>query len=513
MIALYIEKHNNNPNIFHLAHIHFLDGQIKIENKVNNKEKEYSESIKAFENAISLDVGNPKYLLWSIYAKYLCHKFETNVEMISKSSNSNSENASSIPCNVRVESSVSSESNSSAEGVSSNAEDLCSNEIFNSIASDLEKLLSFYKSPLMKKKTLFERIKQSWFFIIPVILLVFITSLLLFALMTSNMTLFYNILEIIVTQIKNLLKLVFYPLMLVLVIFFFLYSSLRVSYSLLTQLKYDYVLFGHRILKYEWVLNKLINIKTHFSKFDDRKEIKAYALYLLGYFCYKFKDCNTAKEELQECLKLRPSKRIGRAAKDLLTNIWNQEIRPAFWDYWFNSPVRTWRRRVFGFLVVVCILSILFVHIENTKTVTCNDFTARNLPPIQINVYPYIISYQPNSISSDNTSRNNEFLDPFINNYTNSHPDNNINWSILIPTEVNIYPKIPVDNTFDTICLLLFILILIYPSIRIKEALQFTLNRSFGSSTLGLETTIEAPPKFNFELPPSHMYSIIEKLN
>ncbi len=63
------------------------------------------------------------------------------------------------------------------------------------------------------------------------------------------------------------------------------------------------------------------------SQKDGKEEIRAYILYLLGYLYYKGGDFLTAKEKLEECMRLK-SKSSLKPASDLLEYIWNNQIRP-----------------------------------------------------------------------------------------------------------------------------------------------------------------------------------------
>lgn len=68
------------------------------------------------------------------------------------------------------------------------------------------------------------------------------------------------------------------------------------------------------------------------------------------------------------------------------------------------------------------------------------------------------------------------------------------------------------DNFFDALLLLIFILILISPSIRITETIKIALKKGVGDVSLDLGP-IEAPPEFNFELSPSLMQDVIRRLD
>ncbi|MHC1754175.1 MAG: hypothetical protein AB9861_01865 [Methanosarcina sp.] len=243
-----------------------------------------------------------------------------------------------------------------------------------------------------------------------------------------------------------------------------------------------------------------IKVREYLINFDRFKEIKAYTLYLLGYFYFKLQDYTTAKEKLQECINLRPDSRTDKATRELLDNIWKHKIKPPFWTYWFNSPVNTWRKRASGTFVILGILLILFVHAESPQPVAWKEYKSndsQNFIPDQINIYPYIISY---SLANNTTS----------NPAGSESSNNNTTLNILTPANVDIYPDIP-NNYFDVILLLILILILISPSVRITENVKLILKK--GDDVTLDPGPIAAPPEFNFELSPSLMQDVIRRLD
>ncbi|KKH97241.1 hypothetical protein EO95_10700 [Methanosarcina sp. 1.H.T.1A.1] len=554
-----IDDKNPDPN---MGYIHFLDGRIKIEN-MESKEKKYSEAAKSFEKATSFNVDNPIFLLWSVYAKYLCQKFETGGKANSSEKQDSSE-----------------KQNSEKEDVSPKAEDICSNELSNSIVSDLGKVLNFCNAPVIKKDSLQKLLDQKLLWKITVAIIFLYGLIYLFKFLGSNIQNIFSI------QILNNLELIAIGLILLFVLFdrkliwpiiiilislfgpFYLFDSniwialiliiialvtlprlldrkllwpmikvivlLLLFYSLsiktilvllLLILLYE-LIFGliqkpdpfSKLI--DWLLSLKenileIKIKEHLIRFDRYKEIKAYTLYLQGYFYFKLQDYTTAKEKLKECINLRPDTRTDKASRELLDNIWKHKIKPPFWTYWFNSPVNTWRRRTFGIFVILGILLILFVHTENPQPVAWNESTSndsRNFIPGQINIYPYIISYYPaNNTTSNLTGSSSNYNNANDENENdNNNINNNVTWNILTPEKVNIYPDIP-DNYFDAILLLILILILISPSVRITENVKLILKKG-GDVSLDLGP-IAAPPEFNFELSPSLMLDVIKRLD
>ncbi len=585
MKSILIDDKSPDPN---MGYIHFLDGRIKIED-MERKEKKYSAAAKSFEKAASFNVDEPTFLLWSVYAKYLCQKYETGVK-----------------------------ANSSEE---SKTEDICSNELSNSIVCDLGKVLNFcnlsvINDSLLSKKRSSTRISNN-------LLLQSILTLLTFSMFIFIIALLLNVISLTWDPLKQIVEFlregpIFHLLLITfLILVLRLLSSSLLYYLLLDPAEKDILkkiwegslhwidlLIRFEIFKPERLLQRFrsyirfialnyqpldleadiqkrsnkkdgfdlstINVKQYLAKFDKYKEIKAYTLYLLGYFYFKLQDYTTAKEKLQECINLRPDVRTDKAAKELLDNIWKHKIKPPFWTYWFNSPVNTWRRRIFSTFVILGILSILFVHVENPHPVDWNNSTSKDYIPSEINFYPYIISYSNNTTSdltgsssndnnandeneNDNNNINNNVTwnnngnnNVFWNNLTpasddiylyypsnnttsdltvssskdnnakdendngNNNINNNVTWNILVPASMNIYPDIP-DNYFDAILLLILILILISPSVRIAETVKIVLKKgSDVSLDLG---PIVAPPEFNFELSPSLMLDVIKRLD
>ncbi|MDY9925539.1 tetratricopeptide repeat protein [Methanosarcina sp.] len=534
-----ILKDDKNPDSS-MGYVHFLDGRIKIEDR-ESKEKKYSEAAKSFEKAASFNVEDPKSLLWLVYAKYLCQKFEVDRKTGS-----------------------SEVLNSGKESVSPKAEDLCSNELSNSIVSDLGKILNFCNTPAVKRSSLpgllnqnrlreliltltllyglfylfdtfeiFERLDlnvqtipniqilhYTYLIAIGLILLVIlferkltwpiiviITLILLFGSFSfKSLVLSFGLLT--ATLLIILLKLLdrspgwLVPVTIVTILITGSYSlalSALIIVTIILLILLYRIFDNFRELIDGLVDNlKIVKAKQFLIKFNRHKEIEAYTLYLLGYFYFRLQDYTTAREKLQESINLRPDARTDKAARELLDNIWKHKIKPPFWTYWFNSPVNTWRRRAFGTFLTLGILLILFVHAENPQPVAWNETKSDDLgsfTPDQINFYPYIVSYNP---------ANNTTSGPIP-------PENNSTaWNILTPTRLNIYPDIP-DNYFDAVLLLILILILISPSVRIAENVKLILKKG---GDVGLDLgPIAAPPEFNFELSPSLMQDVIKRLD
>ncbi|MGC1121661.1 MAG: tetratricopeptide repeat protein [Candidatus Methanofastidiosia archaeon] len=132
------------------------------------------------------------------------------------------------------------------------------------------------------------------------------------------------------------------------------------------------------------IIRKLEILNTSYEKYG-RKELRASILYFLGYFYYRSKDFFTAKEKLRDCVMLKSNEAIGefkahrtrgeklteifrpetsveKYARGLLDSIWNFEIRPTWWCWWFSSPLYCWTKRVLFILLMSTIFSLLFLH-------------------------------------------------------------------------------------------------------------------------------------------------------
>ena len=116
------------------------------------------------------------------------------------------------------------------------------------------------------------------------------------------------------------------------------------------------------------------------------KRLRAYNLYLLGYFYYKGKDLNKASRRLQECVKLYksdyicnlpdkikkpqnyPQKKIENSvcidisAKDLLNYIWNYKMDITLFRWWLFSPINNLLKRVIFSAILMCIFLIFVNH-------------------------------------------------------------------------------------------------------------------------------------------------------
>ena len=119
------------------------------------------------------------------------------------------------------------------------------------------------------------------------------------------------------------------------------------------------------------------------KKQEQGKEIRAYVLYFLGHFYLKSNDIFTAKEKLEECIKLKSKSPIEAPARELLGNIWNYRIKPPWWRWWLNSPLHRWHKKI-GFFMLL--LFILFI----STLLLLHPFISGWFPSLQINWSLYV---------------------------------------------------------------------------------------------------------------------------
>ena len=97
----------------------------------------------------------------------------------------------------------------------------------------------------------------------------------------------------------------------------------------------------------------------------EKEEVRAYILYYLGYFYNMINDIFTAKEKLEECIKLNST--IKKPAKKLLENIWKFQIRPTWIEWWLASPINCWKKRILFLIISVLILGLFQYPIMNLE--------------------------------------------------------------------------------------------------------------------------------------------------
>jgi tetratricopeptide (TPR) repeat protein len=133
------------------------------------------------------------------------------------------------------------------------------------------------------------------------------------------------------------------------------------------------------------------------------RDVRECILYFLGYFYYKSNDIFTAKERLEECIKLESRRRkiwealtsqsiieeicrsfksaskveklekvrnfllakstTERRARELLDHIWKYKLNPSWWRWWWSSPVHHWLKRTLFVLLLLPLFLLLFYAI------------------------------------------------------------------------------------------------------------------------------------------------------
>jgi len=116
--------------------------------------------------------------------------------------------------------------------------------------------------------------------------------------------------------------------------------------------------------KYQEEITIIIRILEKANKLTKKsdKEIKAFILYFLGFFYFKSKDIFSARKKLEDCIRLKSKSSIKVSARDLLYNIWNYQSRPTLWQWWLNSPLSRWPKRITFFILLLSILGLLLLH-------------------------------------------------------------------------------------------------------------------------------------------------------
>ena len=126
-------------------------------------------------------------------------------------------------------------------------------------------------------------------------------------------------------------------------------------------------------IKYQENILSILRKLEKASKISEKHgniETQAYILYFLGYLYYKAKDYFTAKEKLEECIKLKSKFLFKQPACYLLENIWNIKIQPNLIDWWLYSPLNYGLNRYIFVIISLIITALstlffysLFVHI------------------------------------------------------------------------------------------------------------------------------------------------------
>jgi tetratricopeptide (TPR) repeat protein len=125
--------------------------------------------------------------------------------------------------------------------------------------------------------------------------------------------------------------------------------------------------FGLKSEKYQEELIGIIRNLERANLITEKhgEEMKPYILYFLACFYLKSEDAFTAKEKLEECIRLKSKSLIEKLALKLLNNIWNYKIRPPWWRWWLCSPLCTWPKRIGFFILtsfILVFLALLLFH-------------------------------------------------------------------------------------------------------------------------------------------------------
>ncbi|AKB22669.1 tetratricopeptide repeat protein [Methanosarcina sp. WH1] len=102
--------------------------------------------------------------------------------------------------------------------------------------------------------------------------------------------------------------------------------------------------------------------KAAICREPEDNELKAYALYFLGFFYYKARYFRKASERLEECLKLENSREVKQPAALFLKNIRTGHPGSAWWEWWFASETYGFIKKAGFGLIFLIIFSLLLSH-------------------------------------------------------------------------------------------------------------------------------------------------------
>lgn len=114
-------------------------------------------------------------------------------------------------------------------------------------------------------------------------------------------------------------------------------------------------------LTHKKLLNLLIRRLERVEKLSshvNNRLVHEQALYFLGCCYSRYGDSMTSVGRLEACLQHSSSGIIAVAAKNLLTQVWNFQVRPAWWTWWLQSPIGLYSRAK---RLVFCSISTLFI--------------------------------------------------------------------------------------------------------------------------------------------------------
>ncbi|MCZ6639096.1 MAG: hypothetical protein O6830_03945, partial [Candidatus Dadabacteria bacterium] len=87
---------------------------------------------------------------------------------------------------------------------------------------------------------------------------------------------------------------------------------------------------------------------------------KSQILYFKGFCYHRLGDHHTAVEKFKKSVEyaLPNEKRPENA----LHNVWKNNIKPSFWNWWLKSPTNTWAKRLIFLGILSFIIGIVFLH-------------------------------------------------------------------------------------------------------------------------------------------------------
>jgi hypothetical protein len=117
-------------------------------------------------------------------------------------------------------------------------------------------------------------------------------------------------------------------------------------------------------------LHLLIRRLERLKRLAQKANVKAVheqTLYFLGCCYSRYKDYLTAVDKLDECLGVSSKSEVTQAARNLLEQIWNYQVRPPWWRWWWQSPSflgGSAKRYIFGitFISLLLIITLFLFH-------------------------------------------------------------------------------------------------------------------------------------------------------
>lgn len=88
--------------------------------------------------------------------------------------------------------------------------------------------------------------------------------------------------------------------------------------------------------------------------------LKSQVLYFKGFCYHRLGDHHTAVEKFKKSAESAPQHE--KRPQNALYNVWKNNIKPSFWNWWWNSPTNTWVKRVTFVGILILIGGIVFLH-------------------------------------------------------------------------------------------------------------------------------------------------------